>query len=164
MTAEGAPRLTVKLPLAKLQAALAQIERQMAEHYGWLAEVFTADPRARGFFSAMAEAERQHERLVHLECRLAKGCREAAVSVDVPDLRSTFADIGRFRSTTPSPTLRDALEFSLHLEDSAAEEHVGTALASVDPSLADFMRRLASDDHQHANALREFRDSQPLGG
>ena len=162
MTAESTPRLTVKLPLSKLQAALAQIEREMAEHYDWLARVFSADVLAHGFFAAMAEAEREHERLVHLECRLAKGRRDAAVSVDVPDLRSTFADINRFRATTPQPTLKDALEFSLHLEDSAGEEHVGTAFAGVDPSLADFMRRLAFDDHQHAKALREFRDGQKL--
>ena len=136
----------------------------MAEHYDWLAKVFSADAAARGFFAAMAEAEREHERLVQLEFRLAGKRRDMAVSVDVADLRSTFADIHGFRSTTPRPTLKDALEFSLDLEDSAAEEHAGTALASVDPSLAGFIQRLASDDHQHAKALREFRDSQPPGG
>ncbi len=131
--------------MSKLRTALTLIERVMAEHHEWLASVFSDNTCAGNFFADMARADREHERLVDLGFRLAGERLDLAVCVDVLDLRDTFAEVSRFRSSTPQPTLKDALGFSRDLEDHAAEEHLGAALASVDPSLSDLIQQLASD-------------------
>ncbi|OGQ89549.1 MAG: hypothetical protein A2289_07175 [Deltaproteobacteria bacterium RIFOXYA12_FULL_58_15] len=154
--AEETQYSNVKLPLSKLKTALTHIERLMAEHYEWLALVFSTNAHATKFFADMARAEREHERLVELGFRLAGERLDLTVCVDVLDLRDTFAEVSRFRSITPRPTLKEALDFSRDLEKHAAEEHLGTALASVDPSLSDLIQRLGSDDLHHAKALRTF--------
>ncbi len=137
---------------------LERVEQSVANLYGWLSEVFAADPETSRFFAAMRTQELSHSDLVRFERRLVRGEPKsfAEVEVDLDVLRAFVAEVRAFPNEHPDPGLHEALLFAMHLEEHAAEHLHRRAIVEANPEVEKLVSGLASADREHFLTLRRF--------
>ncbi len=136
---------------------LRKLEQAAADLYGWYAEIFDDIPEARDFFTEMKEAEIQHRDIVDFERRLVIGNSYSFkdVPIDETDLLGMIHIVEKHMKEGVFQ-LKDALDFAVMLEESAAEAHYKTSVVQSNPSLAELIKSLTNDDKEHLERLRTF--------
>lgn len=136
---------------------LGDLERSVADLYGWYAEVLPDDSEVASAFFRMAGEEKRHASLVDYQKRMLQ--QDPKLSVDVPvDLAEIDAALAKARElrAAPHPTAADALREALLLERSVAESHYRNALTQANPAVGRLLSALGGEDKVHVARLEEL--------
>lgn len=136
---------------------LLRLEVAMGDLYRWLTGVLATDhPQAAAVFFRLCIQEEGHANLVRYHRRLARtvtGSTDDEEGISA-DLREAVAAVDRFRADHDPPTLHEAIEFAVALEESAAERiHARLVSARVGGSL---VASLLDEDRRHRDQLRQL--------
>ncbi|MCP4603174.1 MAG: hypothetical protein GY847_22115 [Proteobacteria bacterium] len=136
---------------------LRKLEQAAADLYGWYAEIFDDIPEARDFFYDMKKQEIQHRDMIDFERRLIVGnsLEFRDVSIDKAHIRATI-DVIEEHISEGIFEIREALDFAVMLEETAAETHYKTSIVQSNPSLAKLIKTLTDSDKGHIDRLKAF--------
>lgn len=134
-----------------------RLETAMADLYRWLTGVLAAEhPRAAAVFFRLCIQEEGHANLIRYHRRLARtvtGSNNVADEIAV-ELRQAVARVDEFRARSEPTTLTEAVEFSIDLEDSAAERiHAQLVSHRIGGSL---VASLLDEDRRHRDILQQL--------
>ncbi len=146
------------MTLMSILDEMLRLEGAMANLYRWLTGVLAADhPRAAAVFFRLCIQEEGHANLIRYHRRLARtvnGSNEIADDI-AAELRQVTARIDELRARSESPTLAEAVEFAIGLEDSAAERiHAQLVSHRIGGSL---VASLLDEDRRHRDVLQKLR-------
>jgi len=148
----------VTVRIHEVLSRLERVEEKMAEFYEWLSEVFDGDEEASGLFFRMSLQEKSHSRLLKYGRKLAFRSPDnfAEVDFDSQPVDELLESVNEFRSTTPSPSLAEALFFAMKVECHPAENSHREVLAVSNPEISQMIRNLAIADEEHHRTLKAF--------
>ena len=146
-----------------LLAMLERVEEESGKLYDWFSQVFADDEEANALFARLGQEEARHRDLVRFQRQLTRrGGSGQSLDEDVEDLPVVLRTITSFRVQNPFPTLREAVQFAMGLEDSPAESKYRTAIAQTSPNMAKLISSLNKGDDRHAEALFGFAKQRGL--
>jgi len=134
------------------------LELKMKELYDGFAEVFREFDQAHGLFTKLSEEEKVHHDLIQYQRRLARNSPKVFPDVDV-DLETVDRltdELVEKIGARKTITLREALDFAIDCENSAAEYHHRNLIGRSHPEAGRLVRNLGGSDLEHAMTLREF--------
>jgi hypothetical protein len=137
---------------------LGDLERSVADLYGWYAEVLPDDTEVASAFFRMAVEEKRHANLVDYQKRMLQ--QDPTLSVDVPvdlaEIDAALAKARELRAAPGHPAAADALREALLLERSVAESHYRNALTQANPAVGRLLSALGGEDKLHVARLEEL--------
>lgn len=144
---------------------LGDLERSLADLYGWYAEAFASDPELAFVFFKMASEEKGHASLVEYQKRIVRGNAALSVDVEIDDagIEAALSKVKELRSAATRPTVGDALRETILLEKSAAESHSRNALRQANPEIARLLDALGSEDKLHLARVEELARRRGIG-
>ncbi len=139
-------------------SAIENIESSVAKLYEWFSEIFNSDREASGFFFRLAMQEQSHANMVAFSKGLVRRSPTDFSSVDfdmglVDDLLQM---VSNFRTQNPQPSLAQALDLSMAIENHAAEGIHRSMVIQSNPEVADMINNLAKADREHSKLLKEY--------
>ena len=137
---------------------LGDLERSVADLYGWWAETLADDSEVASAFFRMAAEEKRHAGLVDYQKRMVQqdSTLSVDVAVDLAEIDAALARVRELRSAPGSPAAAEALRAALLLERSAAESHYRNALMQANPAVARLLSALGGEDKVHVERLEEL--------
>lgn len=134
---------------------LGELERSLAELYGWWSEVFASDEEAAFVFFKMKGEEKAHAGLVDYQRKLVQNSPALSVEVefDMTEVDAAVARAKALRRPEAAPTVAEALVEALRMERSAAESHCRNALKLANPGIARLLDALGGEDKLHVSRL-----------
>lgn len=152
-------------------AILERIEEEAGKLYAWFSQVFADDTEANELFERLSQEEARHRDLVRFQRQLARrgGASQSSnengdegTNEESKDLPVVLRAIIDFRTQNPFPTLREAVQFAMGLENSPAEAKYRTAIADTNPNMAKLINSLNNGDNHHAEVLFGFAKRRDL--
>ncbi len=155
---EDDKRKVPEMQILTVLSAVESIETSVAKLYEWFSDCFTADREASGFFFRLAMQERSHATMVAFSKGLVRRSPNDFSAIDfdmalVDDLLQTVTD---FRIQNPQPSLAQALDFSMAIENHAAEGIHRSMVIQSNPDVSNMINSLAKADHEHFKLLKNY--------
>lgn len=146
------------MKIHEVLSRLEDIENTMADLYEWLSEVFEDDSEASGLFFRMSLQEKSHARLLNYGRKLVRRNPDEFddVDFDAEVVTSLVSSVDEFRAASPTPSLAEALFFSMQVECHPAENSHRDVLSVSNPEISQMIRSLAIADAEHHETLRAF--------
>lgn len=143
---------------------LGELERSLADLYGWWSELFVADEEAAFVFFKMKGEEKAHAGLVDYQRKLVQNSPTLSVDVrfDLTEVEAALARAKALRSAAVPPTVAEALGEALRIERSAAESHCRNALKLANPGIARLLDALGGEDKLHVARLVELAERRGI--
>ncbi len=151
-------RKVTEMQTLTVLSAIENIESSVAKLYEWFSECFTADREASGFFFRLAMQERSHANMVAFSKGLVRRSPNdfSSVDFDMALVDDLLQMVSNFRTQHPQPSLPQALDFSMAIENHAAEGIHRSMVIQSNPEVADMINNLAKDDREHSRLLKEY--------
>lgn len=145
---------------------LGDLERSVADLYGWWAETLADDSEVASAFFRMAVEEKRHASLVDYQKRMLQQDPTLSVDVDADlgEIDAALAKVRALRAAPGRPAAADALREALALERSVAESHYRNALTQANPAVARLLSALGGEDKAHVARLEELVRRRGPGG
>jgi rubrerythrin len=144
--------------LLKLLDPLEKLETQLSELYKRFSEIFRNDAEASVFFYQMSVDEAAHADLVRFERRQVRADPTHFKEVDVDSREvekiSSYAD--HLLKSAEGLTVEKALEASIDIENSVADQHYITAITLSNSDVSRLFKSLTSFDCRHFLAFEDF--------
>ena len=137
---------------------LGDLERSVADLYGWWAETLADDSEAASVFFRMAAEEKRHAGLVDYQKRIVQQDTTLSVDVevDLDEIDAALAKVRGLRAAPGCPAAAEALREALLIERSVAESHYRNALTQANPAVARLLSALGGEDKVHVARLEEL--------
>ena len=137
---------------------LGDLERSVADLYGWYAEVLADDAEVASAFSRMAAEEKRHASLVDYQKRMVQQDTSLSVdvAVDLAEIDTALARVRALRAEAGRPAAGEALREALLLERSVAESHFRNTLAQANPAVARLLSALGGEDKAHVARIEDL--------
>lgn len=144
---------------------LGDLERSLAELYGWYAEAFVSDPEIAFVFFKMASEEKGHASLVEYQKRIVRGNAALSVDVEIDDagIEAALSRVRELRAAATRPTVEEAVRETLLLERTAAESHCRNALRQANPEIARLLDALGGEDKLHVERVEALARKRGIG-
>jgi flavin-binding protein dodecin len=148
----------------KIVSDLDRIELAMAELYEWCAALFAQDRAAADLFIHLRLEELSHRNILDYERRLAMDNpdRFRIIGTDPRALDDALAAVSRFRGSHPDPSLAEAVETALTLEQGAAELYYQTLDGRAPADMARFISHLHAGCRTHIRRLADFASDRDM--
>lgn len=146
--------LNTKLFLREYIELAARLELEVADLYEFFSGVFSQDPERSHFWRLSAEAERYHAATIHVHLVVLEEQRDLQhpeLPVAIDDMKKLIGQVTllRKRFGEQAPTLRQALEAAIMVEESGSETHGRSQFEFLYPGLRDLFVRMADEDLAH---------------
>ncbi len=144
--------------------AIENIELSVAGLYEWFSDCLSDDREASGFFFRLAMQERSHANMVAFSKGLIRTSPAEFLPIDfdmelVDDLLQT---INIFRAGHKKPTIEQALDFAMAIENHAAEGIHRSVVIQSNPELSNMINNLAKADQEHFKLLTDYAEKIQL--
>jgi len=149
------------MQLLQILKPLMELEYQMHRVYMWFSDVYEDDTVTRRTFRTMAREELRHRDIVQTQMDLVRERFREFDTIEadlegIVTLTNVLKDIADKRQAMP---LKDALEFAIQVEESAAESHYRFLIARANPVLTELTVQLADADRIHVRRLKALKQS-----
>ncbi len=143
---------------------LGELERSLADPYGWWSEVFAGDEEAAFVFFKMKGEEKAHAGLVDYQRKLVQNSPSLSVDVelDLSEVEAALARVKALRRIAVPPTVAEAFGEALWIERSAAESHCRNALKLANPGIGRLLDALGVEDKLHVARLVELAERRGI--
>lgn len=150
------------MDLLKALNHLSRVETAAADFYEFLSAHFESLPEVSGFYYRMAIQERNHRNLIGFCKKMVHQDPTAfnVVDFDVSLVEDFLEDVRRFKQENPRPSLSQALEFSISLENHGAEKIHKSLVGTSNPKISALITQLSEEDSRHAALLETFARDQ----
>lgn len=145
---------------------LGDLERSVADLYGWWAETLADDSEVASAFFRMAAEEKRHAGLVDYQKRMVQQDPKLSIDVeaDLAEIDAALAKVRGLRAAPGRPAAAEALREALFLERSVAESHYRNALTQANPTVARLLSALGGEDKVHVARLEDLARRRGLEG
>lgn len=146
---------------------LEQMELTLAALYQEFSRVFAReDQEASELFAQMAREEKSHHAMIQFEVRLMKKNPSLKwdLGLELDAVNAVVREAEELRRAAPRMTVKEALEASLRLEQSDAENHIRDTGGNVPDEISNLLAKLRAGDMAHRKTLESFAQRRGLLG
>ena len=133
------------------------LEGRISELYKWLGSLFSGDQEISSFFNRLSAEEQQHRNIALYQLRVV---RKSPLMFDQIEVAPSFIDEAmanlKHLRDNPTPTIKEALELSLELENCLCEEYYSSVMKQSNPEFAAVIDSLASACKDHHRGFLEM--------
>ncbi|MBN1296531.1 hypothetical protein JXA80_07100 [bacterium] len=146
------------MELLQILKPLMELEYQMHRLYMWLGDAFQDHEEARTVFRKLAKEELQHRDMIHGQMAMVtERFREFdQIDADLDGILTLTGVLKEIADQRKTMELKQAVQVSVQIEQSAVEAHYRFLFAKANPVLAELSNRLAEADSGHVQRLIDF--------
>jgi len=146
------------MDILRLLGPLEKLETRLSELYSRFSELFRNDAEASVFFYQMSVDEAAHADLVRFERRQVRAdpTNFKEVDVDIGEIEHISSYAGHLLESAEGLTVEKALEASIDIENSVADQHYITAITVSNSDVSGLFKSLTSFDCRHFLAFEDF--------
>jgi len=144
--------------LQNVLISLEKFEEHMSRLYAKFEQVFANDVEAASLFAKMGRAEKSHRDIVQFEMRMARNLagKNPEVDINLQEIEQGREQIENLLKSSRSPSLKEAVELAIELENDIAELLYKDIFQKVDPKLADLVNSMLKEEEEHRQDLASF--------
>jgi len=137
---------------------LQEFELALSDLYRWFSDSYRSDDDISKAFSRLGLQEANHANLIGYQKKLSSIASTAflAVEIDLCGIDGAIAEISRLRNSGEPPSVTEAIELSLRLEQAPTELIYRCDLTKANPSLKPFIAQLVGNDRGHRRLLQSL--------
>ena len=142
----------------KALGLLGKVEAKVGQLYTHFGNVFAGDKSAADFFRQLSLDVESTHAVVQYQLRLVKREPGSFGNVDIneQELNSIMEAIDTTISSRQTPSLKEAVEFTVKIEGMDSKSHYRTALLKDNPEISELIHNMGVPDEVHSRRLRDF--------
>jgi rubrerythrin len=139
-----------------------ELEDKLALCYEHLQKIFYYNPSVASFFFRMSTDEKSHRDIVRYQLRIFQRNKAAFSNIDLDMSKIDDVLAGINKIIIAEPSIKEALQFTVEIENSAAEFYFISAGAQSNPELSALLENFSAACKAHYADVLNFMEEQDL--